>query len=125
MITWTATDWCCAEELPEREYEFTQKVIARIDPECVLNGGEDVSLVQGSAHSELGSVIDEVTVRAIPESGSALSVVTSGAGLFEFSVPTHTDMSLIPEKSHGFSAGSTTCHWLLIQRHLFGTAKVE
>src|SRR5690625_5843723 len=98
MITWTATDWCCAEELPEREYEFTQKVIGRIDPECVLNGGEDVSLVQGSVHSELGSVIDEVTVRAIPESGSALSVVTSGEGLFEFSVPTHTNMSLIPDR---------------------------
>src|SRR5690625_7619702 len=39
-ITWIAVDWCCADDLPEREYEFVQKVIANIDPECTLDEGE-------------------------------------------------------------------------------------
>src|SRR5690625_7718849 len=46
-ITWIAVDWCCADDLPEREYEFVQKVIANIDPECTLDEGgddEDISL---------------------------------------------------------------------------------
>src|SRR5699024_7763546 len=51
-ITWTAIDWCCADALPEREYEFVQKVIARIDPECTLDEGGDehgaITLVQGT-----------------------------------------------------------------------------
>src|SRR5690625_4131864 len=64
MITWTATDWCCAEELPEREYEFTQKVIARIDPECGLKIGGDVSLA-GDVATETGIAIPDVEMKAV------------------------------------------------------------
>src|SRR5690625_7615635 len=74
-ITWVAVDWCCADDLPEREYEFVQKVIANIDPECTLDEGgddEDISLVQGTNASEKGDAERKVEMKAEVGSGRSM-----------------------------------------------------
>src|SRR5699024_9461713 len=118
----TAIDWCCADALPEREYEFVQKVIARIDPECTLDeGGDengDISLVQGTIATEKGAAVEDVEMKAVLGSGSPLTTVTSGDGAYNFSIREGSDVSLIPGKNTGFSEGVTTYDLILIQRHV-------
>src|SRR5699024_938000 len=126
IITWKGTDWCCAEELPEREYVFTQKVIAKIDPECVLNeGGDDPRLVQGTIATENGVAIGDVQMKAVLGSGSPLRMVTSGDGAYNFTITNGSDVSLIPGKNSGFSEGVTTQDLIDIQRHLLGKEVLE
>src|SRR5690625_1944907 len=121
-ITWKAIDWCCADALPEREYEFVQKVIAKIDPECALDeGGDengDISLVQGMIVTEEGAAVSNVEMKAVLGSGSPLTTVTSGDGAYNFSVQNGSNVSLVPSKNTGFSNGVTTYDLVLIQRHV-------
>src|SRR5699024_8373730 len=103
-ITWKAVDWCCAEALPEREYEFVQKVIARIDPECTLDEGDDddISLVQGAIATEEGDAVGNVEMKAVLGSGSPLTTVTSGDGDYKFLIQARTHMRLITSKITDF-----------------------
>src|SRR5690625_2552222 len=127
-ITWIAVDWCCADDLPEREYEFVQKVIANIDPECTLDEGgddEDISLVQGTIATEEGDAVGNVEMKAVLGSGSPMTTVTSGDGAYNFSIQDGSNVSLVPSKNTGFANGVTTHDLIYIQRHVLQKELLE
>src|SRR5690625_3672635 len=127
-ITWIAVDWCCADDLPEREYEFVQKVIANIDPECTLDEGgddEDISLVQGTIATEKGDAVGNVEMKAVLGSGSPMTTVTSGDGAYNFSIQDGSNVSLVPSKNTGFANGVTTHDLIYIQRHVLQKELLE
>src|SRR5690625_2288632 len=127
-ITWIAVDWCCADDLPEREYEFVQKVIANIDPECTLDEGgddEDISLVQGTIATEKGDAVGNVEMKAVLGSGSPMTTVTSGDGAYNFSIHDGSNVSLVPSKNTGFANGVTTHDLIYIQRHVLQKQLLE
>src|SRR5690625_3951159 len=127
-ITWIAVDWCCADDLPEREYRFVQKVIANIDPECTLDEGgddEDISLVQGTIATEKGDAVGNVEMKAVLGSGSPMTTVTSGDGAYNFSIQGGSNVSLVPSKNTGFANGVTTHDLIYIQRHVLQKELLE
>lgn len=126
VITWKAIDWCCAEELPEREYEFVQKVIARIDPDCNVDteGPGSAGLVYGKVETDYGKAVKDVEVKAVLGSGSPLTTVTQSDGKYQLAVRRGSSASLIPGKNTGFSEGVSTQDLIHIQRHLLGKEKL-
>lgn len=126
-IYWKATDWCCAETLPEREYEFVQKVIATIDPDCNVDteGPGTAGLVYGKVETDYGKAVKEVEVRAVLGSGSPMTTVTQSDGSYRLSVRKGASASLIPGKNTGFAEGVSTKDLIYIQRHLLGKEVLE
>src|SRR5699024_4606455 len=102
-------------------FRSVQKVIARIDPECILDEGDengDISLIQGAIATEEGDAVGNVEMKAVLGSGSPLTTVTSGDGAYNFSIQDGSNVSLIPSKNTGFANGVTTHDLVLIQRHV-------
>ncbi|MBY5959478.1 DUF285 domain-containing protein, partial [Membranicola marinus] len=90
VIEWTMIDWCAHHTSSNREFSYTQEVIATIDPECDVTTGTgdttDVSLVQGTIATERGEAVQKVEMKAVLGSGSPLTTVTGGEGAYNFSI---------------------------------------
>src|SRR5690606_14286509 len=97
------------------------------DCEVDTSGGEplETRMVSGRIVTELGSAVEEVAVKVVPESGSALHVKTSANGHFQFSVDHGSKVSVIPYKNIGFSDGVSTADLIDIQRHILQKKALE
>ncbi len=128
IIEWTAIDWCAPHTSTNREFTYTQEVIATIDPSCDVTTTNpvdttgtdttDVSLVAGSIQTEDGVAVQQVEMKAVLGSGSPLITVTSGEGTYNFSISNGSQVSLVPGKNTGFSNGVSTQDLIEIQRHV-------
>src|SRR5690606_33566310 len=86
IIDWTVIDWCAPHTSTNREFTYTQEVIATIDPSCDVtttnpvdttgNDTTDVSLVSGVIQTEKGEAVQQVEIKAVLGSGSPLTTVT-------------------------------------------------
>src|SRR5690606_17928238 len=75
IIDWTVIDWCAPHTSTNREFTYTQEVIATIDPSCDVTttnpvdttGSDttDVSLVAGSIQTEDGVAVQRVEMKAV------------------------------------------------------------
>lgn len=130
-ITWSAVDWCCAYDSPDREYYWRQKVMARISPDCEMiddgdnNSGSEGGLIQGTIATEKGEPVQKVEMKAVSGTGSPMTTVTSGDGSYSFSMNQGMNVSLIPSENTGFSNGVSTLDLIDIQRHVLQKRPLE
>src|SRR5690606_19880503 len=111
IIEWTILDWCAPHTSTARQFKHTQEVIATIDPSCevtVTDPNEDISLVQGKIATEDGKPIEKVEMKAVLGSGSPLTTVTGGEGVYNFSINDGSQVSLVPGKNTGHANGVST-----------------
>ncbi|MBY5960293.1 T9SS type A sorting domain-containing protein, partial [Membranicola marinus] len=123
LIEWTMIDWCAHHTSTNREFSYTQEVIATINPDCdvTTDTGDDttdVSLVQGTIATERGEAVQKVEMKAVLGSGSPLTTVTGGEGAYNFSINNGSQVSLVPSKNTGFANGVSTQDLIAIQRHV-------
>src|SRR5690606_22894825 len=123
LIEWEVVDWCAPHTSSTRKFTYTQEIIATIDPSCEVTetdttGGDDVSLVQGTITTEQGDPVQKVEMKAVLGTGSPLTTVTSGEGMYSFSINAGSQVSLVPAKNTGFANGVSTQDLIDIQRHV-------
>lgn len=129
-ILWSAVDWCCAKDSPDRELTVRQKVMAVIDPGCNvdMNGGDDdegSSLIRGAISTSAEAPVHDVEMKAVLGSGSPMTMMTGSDGTYVFNVREGSDVSLIPGKNTGFAYGVTTQDLIAMQRHILNKQPLE
>ena len=79
--------------------------------------------IQGLITNENDFAIDEVMVKFESSSQSLTEQLFSG--VFNYSVPMHTDLTITPEKDLGYMNGVTTADLVKLQRHILGISSLS
>ena len=102
--------------------QFTIILFDAQDNNPCTTGGV-AAAIAGYITNEDNEDIDQVMVKF--ESSSQSLVEQMFSGIFNYSVPMHTDLTITPEKDLGYMNGVTTADLVKLQRHILGITSLS